>query len=160
MEVELHTTVEVKELLSNMEIIKRFPMICYEKDESRLDGKTAREIMDEAKTIEYIGEWIVFTDMEVIIGLACVQIEEKKTRNLYLKEFEVATDAQGNGFSNIMLDYVFKYARQHDCQYITLMAFDDNAFEYWKHQGFTLLTKSKMKKSITRKKSRKQDKHE
>ena len=160
MEVELHTTAKVKELLSNIEIIKRFPMICYEKDESRLDGKTAREIMDEAKTIEYIGEWIVFTDMEVIIGLACVQIEEKKTRNLYLKEFEVATDAQGNGFSNIMLDYVFKYARQHDCQYITLMAFDDNAFEYWKHQGFTLLTKSKMKKSITRKKSRKQDKHE
>ena len=104
MEVELHTTAEVKELLSNMEIIKRFPMICYEKDESRLDGKTAREIMDEAKTMEYIGEWIVFTDMEVIIGLACVQIEEKKTRNLYLKEFEVATDAQGNGFSNIMLD--------------------------------------------------------
>lgn len=142
MEIELYTTADVKELLSNMEIIKRFPMICYEKDESRLDGKTAGEIMDEAKTMEYTGEWIVFTDMEVIIGLACVQIEEKKTRNLYLKEFEVATDAQGNGFSNIMLDYVFKHARQHDCQYITLMAFDDNAFEYWKHQGFTLLTKS------------------
>lgn len=142
MEIELYTTADVKELLSNMEIIKRFPMICYEKDESRLDGKTAREIMDEAKTMEYTGEWIVFTDMEVIIGLACVQIEEKKTRNLYLKEFEVATDAQGNGFSNIMLDYVFKYARQHDCQYITLMAFDDSAFEYWKHQGFTVSTKS------------------
>lgn len=142
MEIELYTTADVKELLSNMEIIKRFPMICYEKDESRLDGKTAGEIMDEAKTMEYTGEWIVFTDMEVIIGLACVQIEEKKTRNLYLKEFEVATDAQGNGFSNIMLDYVFKHARQHDCQYITLMAFDDNAFEYWKHQGFTVSTKS------------------
>ena len=97
MEVELHTTAEVKELLSNMEIIKRFPMICYEKDESRLDGKTAREIVDEAKTMEYTGKWMVFTDMGVIIGLACAQIEEKKTRNLYLKEFEVATDAQGNG---------------------------------------------------------------
>ena len=84
----------------------------------------------------------VFIDMEVIIGLACVQIEEKKTRNLYLKEFEVATDAQGNGFSNIMLEYVFKYARNHGCQYITLMTFDDNAFEYWKHQGFTVSTKS------------------
>ena len=58
MEVELHTTAEVKELLSNMEIIKRFPMICYEKDESRLEGKTASEIMDEAKTMEYTGEWM------------------------------------------------------------------------------------------------------
>ena len=142
MEVELHTAAEVKELLSDMEIIKRFPMICYEKDESRLDGKTAREIMDEAKTMEYTGEWMVFADTGVIIGLACAQIEEKKTRNLYLKEFEVATDAQGNGFSNIMLGYVFKYARQHDCQYITLTAFDDNAFEYWKHQGFTVSTES------------------
>lgn len=142
MEVELHTTAEVKELLSNMEIIKRFPMICYEKDESRLEGKTASEIMDEAKTMEYTGEWMVFTSMGVIVGLACAQIEEKKTRNLYLKEFEVATDAQGNGFSNIMLDYVFKYARNHGCQYITLMAFDDNAFEYWKHQGFTVSPKS------------------
>ena len=160
MEVELYTTAEVKELFSNMEIIKRFPMICYEKDESRLDGKTAREIMDEAKTMEYTGEWIVFTDMEIINGLACVQIEEKKTRSLYLKEFEVATDAQGNGFSNIILDYVFKYARQHDCQYITLMAFDDSAFEYWKHQGFTVSTKSKKMKSDIRKKPRKQDKRE
>ena len=142
MEVELHTTAEVKEFFSNMEIIKRFPMICYEKDESRLDGKTVREIMDEAKTMEYTGEWMVFVDMGVIIGLACAQIEEKKTRNLYLKEFEVATDAQRNGFSNIMLDYVFKYARQHCCQYITLIAFDDNAFEYWKHQGFTVSTES------------------
>ena len=142
MEVELHTTAKVKELLSNIEIIKRFPMICYEKDESRLDGKTAREIMNEAKTMEHTGEWIVFIDMEVIIGLACAQIEEKKTRNLYLKEFEVATDAQGNGFSNIMLDYVFKYARQHDCQYITLMAFDDSVFEYWKHHGFIVSTES------------------
>ena len=142
MEVELHTTAEVKEFFSNMEIIKRFPMICYEKDESRLNGKTAREIMDEAKTMEYTGEWMVFVDKGVLIGLACAQIEEKKTRNLYLKEFEVATDAQRNGFSNIMFDYVFKYARQHCCQYITLMAFDDNAFEYWKHQGFTVSTKS------------------
>ena len=142
MEVELHTTAKVKELLSNIEIIKRFPMICYEKDESRLDGKTAREIMNEAKTMEYTGEWMMFTSMGVIIGLVCVQIEEKKTRNLYLKEFEVATDAQGNGFSNIMLDYVFKYARQHDCQYITLMAFDDSAFEYWKHHGFIVSTES------------------
>ena len=98
--------------------------------------------MDEAKTMEYTGEWIVFTDMEIIIGLACVQIEEKKTRSLYLKEFEVATDAQGNGFSNIILDYVFKYARQHDCQYITLIAFDDSAFEYWKYQGFTVSLES------------------
>jgi ABC-type glycerol-3-phosphate transport system substrate-binding protein len=73
---------------------------------------------------------------------ACAEIEDKTTRNLYLKEFEVATDAQGNGFSNIMLDYVFKYARKHDCQYITLMAFDDNAFEYWKHQGFKVSPKS------------------
>lgn len=78
MEVELHTTAEVKELLSNMEIIKRFQMICYEKDESRLDGKTASEIMDEAKTMEYTGEWIVFTSMGVIVGLACAQIEDKK----------------------------------------------------------------------------------
>ena len=142
MEVELYTTAEVKELFSNMEIIKRFPMICYEKDERRLDGKTASKIMDEAKTMEYTGEWMMFTSMGVIIGLACVQVEEKKTRNLYLKEFEVATDAQGNGFSNIMLEYVFKYARNHGCQYITLMAFDDNAFEYWKHQGFSVSTKS------------------
>ena len=142
MEVELYTTADVKELFSNMEIIKRFPMICYEKDESRLDGKTASEIMDEAKTMEYTGEWRMFTSMGVIIGLACVQVEEKKTRNLYLKEFEVATDAQGNRFSNIMLEYVFKYARNHGCQYITLMAFDVNAFEYWKHQGFSVSTKS------------------
>lgn len=142
MEVELHTTAEVKELLSNLEIIKRFPMICYEKDESRLDGKTASEIMDEAKTMEYTGDWMVFTSMGVIVGLACAQIEDKTTRNLSLKEFEVATDAQGNGFSNIMLDYMFKYARNHGCQYITLMAFDDSAFEYWKHQGFTVSTKS------------------
>ena len=48
MEVELHTTAEVKKLLSNMEIIKRFPMICYDKEESRIEGKTAEEIMDEA----------------------------------------------------------------------------------------------------------------
>lgn len=142
MEVELHTPAEVKELLSNMEIIKRFPMICYEKDESRIEGKPAEEIMDEAKTMAYKGEWMVFTSMGVIVGLACAEIEDKKIRNLYLKEFEVATDAQGNGFSNIMLDYVFKYARNHGCQYITLMAFDDSAFEYWKHQGFKVSPKS------------------
>ena len=133
MEVELHTTAEVKKLLSNLEIIKRFPMICYDKDE---------EIMDEAKTMNYKGEWMVFTSMGVIVGLACAQVEEKKTRNLYLLDFEVATDAQGNGFSNIMLDYVFKYARNHGCQYITLMAFDDSAFEYWKHQGFSVSPKT------------------
>lgn len=142
MEVELHTTAEVKELLSNMEIIKRFPMICYEKDESRLDGKTASEIMDDAKAMEYTDEWMVFTSMGAIIGLACAQIEEKKTRNLYLKEFEVATNAQGNGFSNLMLDYLFKYARNHGCQYIKLIAFDDSAFEYWQHQGFKTSTRS------------------
>ena len=100
MEVKLYSPAEVKELLSNMDTIKRFPMICYEKDESN--------------------------------------VEEKTTRNLHLYEFEVATDAQGNGFSNTMLDYVFKYARQHECQYITLMAFDDDARSYWEHQGFTL----------------------
>ena len=142
MEVELHTTAEVKKLLSNMEIIKRFPMICYDKEERRIEGKTAEEIMDEAKTMNYKGEWMVFTSMGVIVGLTCAQVEEKKTRNLYLLDFEVATDAQGNGFSNIMLDYVFKYARNHGCQYITLMAFDDNAFEYWKHQGFSVSTKT------------------
>lgn len=92
--------------------------------------------------MEYDGEWMVFRSMGVVIGLACAAVEDKTTRNLYLYDFEVATDAQGNGFSNTMLDYVYKYARNHGCQYITLMAFDDNAFEYWKHQGFTVSTKS------------------
>lgn len=138
MEVKLYSPAEVKELLSNMDIIKRFPMICYEKDESNIEGKTPEEIMDNAKTMEYNGEWMVFTSMNVIIGLACADVEEKTTRNLHLYEFEVATDAQGNGFSNTMLDYVFKYAREHECQYITLMAFDDDARSYWEHQGFTL----------------------
>lgn len=142
MEVELYTPAEVKELLSNMETIKRFPMICYDKDESNIEGKTAAEIMNEAKTMNYDGEWMVFRSMGVVIGLACAAVEDKTTRNLYLYDFEVATDAQGNGFSNTMLDYVYKYARQHDCQYITLMAFDDNAFEYWKHQGFRVSPKS------------------
>ena len=142
MEVELYTPAEVKELLSNMETIKRFPMICYDKDESNIEGKTAAEIMNEAKTMDYDGEWMVFRSMGVVIGLACAAVEDKTTRNLYLYDFEVATDAQGNGFSNTMLDYVYKYARQHDCQYITLMAFDDNAFEYWKHQGFRVSPKS------------------
>ena len=142
MEVELYTPAEVKELLSNMETIKRFPMICYDKVESNIEGKTASEIMNEAKTMDYDGEWMVFRSMGVVIGLACAAVEDKTTRNLYLYDFEVATDAQGNGFSNTMLDYVYKYARQHDCQYITLMAFDDNAFEYWKHQGFRVSPKS------------------
>ncbi len=142
MEVELYTPAEVKELLSNMETIKRFPMICYDKVESNIEGKTAAEIMNEAKTMDYDGEWMVFRSMGVVIGLACAAVEDKTTRNLYLYDFEVATDAQGNGFSNTMLDYVYKYARQHDCQYITLMAFDDNAFEYWKHQGFRVSPKS------------------
>jgi len=142
MEVELYTPAEVKELLSNMETIKRFPMICYDKVESNIEGKTAAEIMNEAKTMNYDGEWMVFRSMGVVIGLACATVEDKTTRNLYLYDFEVATDAQGNGFSNTMLDYVYKYARQHDCQYITLMAFDDNAFEYWKHQGFSVSPKS------------------
>jgi ribosomal protein S18 acetylase RimI-like enzyme len=142
MEVELYTPAEVKELLSNMETIKRFPMICYDKVESNIEGKTAAEIMNEAKTMNYDGEWMVFRSMGVVIGLACATVEDKTTRNLYLYDFEVATDAQGNGFSNTMLDYVYKYARQHDCQYITLMAFDDNAFEYWKHQGFRVSPKS------------------
>jgi ribosomal protein S18 acetylase RimI-like enzyme len=142
MEVELYTPAEVKELLSNMETIKRFPMICYDKVESNIEGKTAAEIMNEAKTMNYDGEWMVFRSMGVVIGLACAAVEDKTTRNLYLYDFEVATDAQGNGFSNTMLDYVYKYARQHDCQYITLMAFDDNAFEYWKHQGFRVSPKS------------------
>lgn len=142
MEVELYTPAEVKELLSNMETIKRFPMICYDKDESNIEGKTAAEIMNEAKTMNYDGEWMVFRSMGVVIGLACAAVEDKTTRNLYLYDFEVATDAQGNGFSNTMLDYVYKYARQHDCQYITLMTFDDNAFEYWKHQGFRVSPKS------------------
>lgn len=131
----------MKELLSNMETIKRFPMICYDKVESNIEGKTAAEIMNEAKTMEYDGEWMVFRSMGVVIGLACAAVEDKTTRNLYLYDFEVATDTQGNGFSNTMLDYVYKYARNHGCQYITLMAFDDNAFEYWKHQGFTVSTK-------------------
>lgn len=142
MEVELCTPAEVKELLSNMETIKRFPMICYDKVESNIEGKTAAEIMNEAKTMNYDGEWMVFRSMGVVIGLACAAVEDKTTRNLYLYDFEVATDAQGNGFSNTMLDYVYKYARQHDCEYITLMAFDDNAFEYWKHQGFRVSPKS------------------
>jgi ribosomal protein S18 acetylase RimI-like enzyme len=117
-------------------------MICYDKVESNIEGKTAAEIMNEAKTMNYDGEWMVFRSMGVVIGLACAAVEDKTTRNLYLYDFEVATDAQGNGFSNTMLDYVYKYARQHDCQYITLMAFDDNAFEYWKHQGFRVSPKS------------------
>lgn len=142
MEVELYTPAEVKELLSNMETIKRFPMICYDKVESNIEGKTAAEIMNEAKTMEYNGEWMVFRSMGVVIGLACAAVEDKTTRNLYLYDFEVATDAQGNGFSNTMLDYVYKYARNHSCEYITLMAFDDNAFEYWKHQGFRVSPKS------------------
>lgn len=142
MEVELYTPAEVKELLSNMETIKRFPMICYDKDESNIEGKTPEEIMNNAKTMEYNGEWMVFRSMGVVIGLACAAVEDKTTRNLYLYDFEVATDAQGNGFSNTMLDYVYKYARKHSCEYITLMAFDDNAFEYWKHQGFRVSPKS------------------
>ena len=142
MEVELCTPAEVKELLSNMDIIKRFPMICYEKDESNIEGKTPEEIMDNAKTMEYNGEWMVFTSMNVIIGLVCATVEDKTTRNLYLYDFEVAIDAQGNGFSNTMLDYVYKYARNHSCEYVTLMAFDDNARSYWEHQGFTLSPRS------------------
>lgn len=60
MEVKLYSPAEVKELLSNMDTIKRFPMICYEKDESNIEGKTPEEILDNAKTMEYSGSDILF----------------------------------------------------------------------------------------------------
>lgn len=137
MEVTLNTTDEIKDMFSTMESITRFPLICYEKDETRICGKTPTEIMDEAKTMHYKGEWMLFRSVGVPIGLACVQIETGERNNLYLKEFEVAVDSQGHGYSTIMLDYVFTYAKAHSCGYVKLIAFDDTAYGFWKHQGLS-----------------------
>ena len=136
MYVKIVTPAEIKSILSKEVQIHRFPMICYERIDLRISGKTPAQIMDDAKAMAYDANWMVFIHGEKIIGLACVKIyyEKKIAKGM---EFEVAVDAKGNGFSNQMLQYIFKFALKNACIYLVLTAFDNSAYSYWKHQGFS-----------------------
>ena len=108
------------------------PDIFIKKDRNEITQEVIDTINDDNKKI------LVIDDNEKIIGFIIFQIKNKHTKKIYIDQLVIKEDQRGKGLGKLLINEIEQIAKNENCKRIEFdcWAFNNNAFEMYKHLGY------------------------
>ncbi len=81
---------------------------------------------------------LVLDNNETIVGYASLQIKHKATKSIWIDEIIVDKKYQHKGYGKILIDEIYKFAKDNDCKRVELScwSFNSNAIEFYNKLDF------------------------
>lgn len=89
--------------------------------------------------LENLNEIIFVIDKnDDIIGYAALQFKDKTTKSIWIDEIIIDNNYRNNGYGKDLINEIFKFAKENDCQRIELncWSFNADALKFYDKLGF------------------------